>query len=484
MIRRKKSIKALALGLMITVLSCSIAFADTAAIPMSLDIKAKVIDVSVTEKVIMSAASGKSVMTVSDISIKNNAASNSVYLMSASYGGNSSPWTLVSNSTNFKSMAKNQHKYSLTADGTDLHSGDKSYSEEISSGGTYTITMAGKTGLSTTAVSDQQAGTVVVTVSLYNPAKIVSWANGTDEEIAAMVDAAERGEIDLTDYWTAGDTRTVHLDAMPASYGQTAKSEMDVQMILALSGRATYNDAQFDSFSVVIYAPQLTNMKRHNEAVVNRNNVKISEDTITDEAIYSWLNDTFASSLSKSFKSIFGNARSMIIGTVFPTYITSTFRPLSSIDVKLIGKAAQQFIASTYTSEAWLSDYYDHDYYTSNGLCVNMEEPNYVRTDVNLNEEAGMFYLVGFIRGGPKAVKFTVDGWETNKNFAKEGDTWNDVYSSIYVGVDTSLSIQDGRVYTTSVLGNGYLTLNGQPVYATDQIVNGARYVVEEDTTS
>ena len=95
-----------------------------------------------------------------------------------------------------------------------------------------------------------------------------------------------------------------------------------------------------------------------------------------------------------------------------------------------------------------------------------------------------MFYLVGYIRGGPKAVKFTVDGWETNKNFAKEGDTWNDVYSSIYAGADTSLSIQDGRVYTTRVLGSGYLTLNGQPVYATDQIVNGARYVVEEDTTS
>lgn len=482
MIRRKKSIKALALGLMITVLSCSIAFADTAAIPMSLDIKAKVIDVSVTEKVIMSAASGKSVMTVSDISIKNNAASNSVYLMSASYGGNSSPWTLVSNSTNFKSMAKNQHKYSLTADGTDLYSGDKSYSEEISSGGTYTITMAGKTGLSTTAVSDQQAGTVVVTVSLYNPAKIVSWANGTDEEIAAMVDAAERGEIDLTDYWTAGDTRTVHLDAMPASYGQTAKPEMDVQMILTLSGGATYNDAQFDSFSVLIYAPQLTNMKRHSEATINRDIA--NDDIITDEAIYSWLNDTFASSLSTSFKSIFGNARSMIVNTVVPIYITSTFRPLSSIDVKLTGEAALQFIASTYTSEAWLSDYYIHDGSTSSGFCLNMDEPNYVRTDVNLNEEAGMFYLVGFIRGGPKAVKFTVDGWETNKNFAKEGDTWNDVYSSIYAGCDTSLSIQDGRVYTTGIPGDGYLTLNGQPVYATDQIVNGARYVVEEDTTS
>lgn len=141
----------MSLALILTLVSSSFAFADSSNVPMNLTIKAKVIDVLVTEKVTMSAASGKSVMTVSDISIKNNAASNSVYLKSASYGGNSSPWKLVSNSTNFKSMAKNQHKYSLTADGTDLYSGNKSYSEEISSGGTYTITMAGKTGLSTTA---------------------------------------------------------------------------------------------------------------------------------------------------------------------------------------------------------------------------------------------------------------------------------------------------------------------------------------------
>ena len=318
------------------------------------------------------------------------------------------------------------------------------------------------------------------------PFRPVTWAGGTDKEIVAMVAAADAGLINLSDYWTAGDTRTVHLDAMPASYGQTAKPEMDVQMILVQTGGiSTIDEVEYESFTVLIYAPQLTNMKRHSEATINRNNVIMNGDTITDEAIYSWLNDTFANSLSKSFKSIFGNARSMIIADAFiSTYITSTFRPPSYMDGKLIGEAALQLITSTYTSEAWLSDYYPHDAYTSSGICINMEEPNYVRKNVNLNEEAGMFYLVGYIRGGPKAVKFTVDGWETNKNFAKEGDTWNDVYSSIYAGADTSLSIQDGRVYTTRVLGSGYLTLNGQPVYATDQIVNGARYVVEEDTTS
>lgn len=167
MIRRKKSVKALALGLMITVLSCSIASADTAKIPMSLTIKEKVIDVLVPDKIIMSAEAGKTVMSVENITVTNNASGNSLYLLNASYGGDVSPWTLVADSTNFVTMKKNLHKYSLTADGTDLSSGSKQYtSNEILAGASYTVVMEGKTGISTEAISDQQAGTIVLTVGL------------------------------------------------------------------------------------------------------------------------------------------------------------------------------------------------------------------------------------------------------------------------------------------------------------------------------
>lgn len=41
--------------------------------------------------------------------------------------------------------------------------------------------------------------------------KIVPWSTGTDEQIVAMVEAADRGEIDLTDYWHIGDERQVTL---------------------------------------------------------------------------------------------------------------------------------------------------------------------------------------------------------------------------------------------------------------------------------
>lgn len=35
--------------------------------------------------------------------------------------------------------------------------------------------------------------------------KIVTWADGTDEEIVAMVEAADKGDINLADHWHVGD---------------------------------------------------------------------------------------------------------------------------------------------------------------------------------------------------------------------------------------------------------------------------------------
>lgn len=39
--------------------------------------------------------------------------------------------------------------------------------------------------------------------------KIVTWADGTDEQIVAMIEAADRGLINLSDYWKVGDKRNV-----------------------------------------------------------------------------------------------------------------------------------------------------------------------------------------------------------------------------------------------------------------------------------
>lgn len=83
---------------------------------------------------------------------------------------------------------------------------------------------------------NQKSGSATITVSAagttnYNPATdktisvtcsfmtLVTWANGTDEQIAAMVAAADAGQIDLYQDggWRVGDERTVSLSAIAAS---------------------------------------------------------------------------------------------------------------------------------------------------------------------------------------------------------------------------------------------------------------------------
>ena len=83
--------------------------------------------------------------------------------------------------------------------------------------------------------------------------KIVSWADGTDEEIAAMVAAADAGKLNLSDYWKAGDTRTVHLSAMSGSVSNANESHaaQDVQMVLTDPGHYTLANGKKCNFVVL-----------------------------------------------------------------------------------------------------------------------------------------------------------------------------------------------------------------------------------------
>lgn len=62
--------------------------------------------------------------------------------------------------------------------------------------------------------------------------KTVTWSGGTDEEIAAMVSAADAGLINLADYWAVGDERTVHLSAMAATGVGESHVGQDVTLVL------------------------------------------------------------------------------------------------------------------------------------------------------------------------------------------------------------------------------------------------------------
>ncbi len=62
--------------------------------------------------------------------------------------------------------------------------------------------------------------------------KIVTFAGGTDEEIAKMIQAHYDNKINISDYWSVGDTRTVSLSAMEATGVGESHRAQDVQFVI------------------------------------------------------------------------------------------------------------------------------------------------------------------------------------------------------------------------------------------------------------
>lgn len=111
------------------------------------------------------------------------------------------------------------------------------------------ITPTGTPDISGSAIRLSQLKTAV---EAFPSLEIVPWSTGTDEQIAAMVAAADAGKIDLADYWSAGDTRTVRLSAMSASIGTGEDhAAQDVQFVLTDPGHYTLANGKPCNFVVL-----------------------------------------------------------------------------------------------------------------------------------------------------------------------------------------------------------------------------------------
>ena len=72
--------------------------------------------------------------------------------------------------------------------------------------------------------------------------ELIGWSTGTPEQIKKMLKAHYDGEINIHDYWAMGDTRTVHLSAMPAKGVGESHAEQDVELVLMHSGGFQFSD--------------------------------------------------------------------------------------------------------------------------------------------------------------------------------------------------------------------------------------------------
>lgn len=129
---------------------------------------------------------------------------------------------------------------------------------------------------------------------------IVPFSTGTDTEIANMLEAARNGNLDLSQYWHVGDTRTVHHSAIEATNGLEAQDEQDaVWVIMDTGANSGYTFADGTPVNFVIGM----------QDSLNARGVLATSDKgpnpWKDTARYSWLNTTFRQSLPEGFRSLF-----------------------------------------------------------------------------------------------------------------------------------------------------------------------------------
>ena len=104
---------------------------------------------------------------------------------------------------------------------------------------TLRIPWMGNTTISTTDGTDTATATVNIAEygKSYNAElsfiKIVTFADGTDAEIIAMIDAHYNNKINISDYWAVGDKRKVNLSAMSATGVRESHRAQTVEFAIA-----------------------------------------------------------------------------------------------------------------------------------------------------------------------------------------------------------------------------------------------------------
>jgi len=125
-----------------------------------------------------------------------------------------------------------------------------------------------------------------------------SWADGTDEEIAAMVRAHYDGKIKLSDYWSVGDERVVSLSAMEATGVEESHAAQNVVFVLSNVGGKYLADGVTECAFQVDQKNTLNETGYMNSTMTNIGGWK-------DSARRTWCNSVYKNAIPSTLRGIF-----------------------------------------------------------------------------------------------------------------------------------------------------------------------------------
>ena len=217
--------------------------------------------------------------------------------------------------------------------------------------------------------------------------KIVTFADGTDEEIAAMMQAHYDNKINIADYWAVGDKRSVNLSAMSATYVGESHRAQTVQFAIADFGK---DELSTPINGHTMAAITLTQVNCLMDATSASNSNNGSSDTErgymnssntnaggwTDCARRKWCNEIYYNALPSVFKSMVkevnkktsaGNQSSTINTTKDKAFLLSESEIYGSTTYSKSGEGTQyeyyKTTANRYKLPKWNSSSNSHWYW-------------------------------------------------------------------------------------------------------------------------
>lgn len=192
-----------------------------------------------------------------------------------------------------------------------------------------------------------------VTINIFNPA-LVTWAGGTDEEIVKMVQLADQGEINLSDYWAVGDTRTVQLSAMSNTGVGESHSAQEVDLVLMHAGGYTLNAAVVSGRTKCSFVVGLKDSLTEG-GYMNSSNT--NSGSWNDSARRTWCNNVFRNAIPSTLRAIFKQFKTVTA----QTYDGSTNQ--TSVDYFALPAEREIFDARAYCNQTEYNALFQFDYY-------------------------------------------------------------------------------------------------------------------------
>lgn len=129
---------------------------------------------------------------------------------------------------------------------------------------------------------------------------IVTWADGTEDEIAAMLEAAFVGTINLSDYWSVNDERIFHHSAMAATGVGESHAAQDQTWVLMDTGENS--GYVFEDGTPVHFVVGMKNVFNETGYM---NSSRTNEGSWHGCARRTWCNDVLPGSFSEKSRNFF-----------------------------------------------------------------------------------------------------------------------------------------------------------------------------------